>query len=1078
MESARKVTASRAPAPRRESPATAVRQRSAPAAQCQALRVSTPADAAEREAEATAARVVRMPDPARGKPAGWRSPYVARFQGAIARAAGTTGATPAGRVSGEVAAGISTGMASGTPLPNGVRQYMEPRFQADFGAVRIHTDAPAASLSRRLGARAFTVGQHVFFARDAFRPNSDDGRALIAHELTHTIQQGAAVQRSVAPAVVERTAPQVQRLGIGDALDFFARHAVHVPGFRLLTLVLGVNPITMAPVERSAAQLLRALVELLPGGALFARALEGYGLFARAGSWVEEQLRAVGTSGRQLRDAVDRFLDSLSWRDVFDLGGVWARAQRIVGEPIARLLDLGRRLASSLLALVREAVLRPLAALVEGTAGYALLKGVLGYDPVTGDSVPRDPEILIGGFMRLIGQEEVWLNIKRANALPRAWAWFQGAARALLGFVSRIPTLFVQAFAALAIDDLADLPRALGRVIGVFTGFAAAFASWAGEALWTLLEIIFDAVAPGLMPYLRRAAGVLRTILRQPVVFVGHLVRAGRLGLSQFATNIGAHLRTSLLGWLTGTLAGTGLYLPRSFQLREIVLLVLSVLGLTWQQVRPRLARAVGDTALRVMEETAGVVAILARDGLAAAWAQIAEHLTNLRELVVEQVTTFVTETVVRRAMVTLVAMLTPAGAVIQAILAAYNTVMFFVDRLRQIAQVAVAFIDSLAAIAAGAIAPAAARVEQTLAGLLTLAISFLARIAGLGRVGDAVAALLRRLRTPVERAIDRVIAAIAATARRLGRLAVATGRRLVAWWRTRKRISAGGEMHELFFRGEQAAAELMIASSPMTVEEFIREREADSAGDTRLQTAIRNIRAALPRLRAILRDAAGREDEATQKSVEAALNELAPLIVALLGTDEWGTERSPAPLEYEKRRAEAYPAFFLTSDPALREQRQAALRTEYERTGDRGRVIRYAPTGAAKPAPNGQGMFGLQASSRIDVGKRMEFSERGTRGRRVSEFKELVIRHGFRPSQEGLDIDHIVELQIGGQDEFGNLWPLPAGENRSSGAQIKNARTEPPGREPMRVREALERKQKDRRRGSLWLIITRTHQR
>ena len=66
---------------------------------------------------------------------------------------------------------------------------MEPRFGADFGAVRMHTDDRAANLNRQVSAQAFTVGNQIFFGRDRFQPETSDGRELIAHELTHTIQQ-------------------------------------------------------------------------------------------------------------------------------------------------------------------------------------------------------------------------------------------------------------------------------------------------------------------------------------------------------------------------------------------------------------------------------------------------------------------------------------------------------------------------------------------------------------------------------------------------------------------------------------------------------------------------------------------------------------------------------------------------------------------------------------------------------------------------------------------------------------------------------------------------------------------------
>jgi hypothetical protein len=120
--------------------------------------------------------------------------------------------------------------------------------------------------------------------------------------------------------------------------------------------------------------------------------------------------------------------------------------------------------------------------------------------------------------------------------------------------------------------------------------------------------------------------------------------------------------------------------------------------------------------------------------------------------------------------------MLSPVGAFIQAIIAIYNTVMFFVERLRQIVQVAAAVIDSIAAIAAGQIAAAANRVEQTMAGLLTLVISFLARLVGLGRVSDAVTNVINRVRAPIDRALDRVIEWIVNAARRLGRFVAQAG--------------------------------------------------------------------------------------------------------------------------------------------------------------------------------------------------------------------------------------------------------------------------------------------------------------
>ena len=138
-------------------------------------------------------------------------------------------------------------------------------------------------------------------------------------------------------------------------------------------------------------------------------------------------MATLGDIGAEILDGLSSFIDSLGWSDIFDLGGVWERAKRIFTDPIDRLISFGKRSCGDLLDFVKEAILRPLAALAEGTRGYDLLKAVLGQDPITGEPVPRTADTLIGGFMKLIGQEEVWQNIKRGNAVARACAWFQGA---------------------------------------------------------------------------------------------------------------------------------------------------------------------------------------------------------------------------------------------------------------------------------------------------------------------------------------------------------------------------------------------------------------------------------------------------------------------------------------------------------------------------------------------------------------------------------------------------------------------------------------------------------------------------
>jgi len=78
----------------------------------------------------------------------------------------------------------------GSPLPNSERRFFEPRFGIDFGHVRMHSGETAAKTAGTLQAKAFTMGNNIVFGRNQYAPGTTAGRNLMAHELTHVVQQG------------------------------------------------------------------------------------------------------------------------------------------------------------------------------------------------------------------------------------------------------------------------------------------------------------------------------------------------------------------------------------------------------------------------------------------------------------------------------------------------------------------------------------------------------------------------------------------------------------------------------------------------------------------------------------------------------------------------------------------------------------------------------------------------------------------------------------------------------------------------------------------------------------------------
>src|SRR5947209_1312357 len=100
----------------------------------------------------------------------------------------------------------------GDPLPDRVRSFLEPRLGHDFSGVRIHTNQQAAESAHQVQALAYTVGRDIVFGAGQFQPESNSGRRLIAHELTHVVQQNG-VPNKQTNVQTESASLSLQRMG-------------------------------------------------------------------------------------------------------------------------------------------------------------------------------------------------------------------------------------------------------------------------------------------------------------------------------------------------------------------------------------------------------------------------------------------------------------------------------------------------------------------------------------------------------------------------------------------------------------------------------------------------------------------------------------------------------------------------------------------------------------------------------------------------------------------------------------------------------------------------------------------------
>ena len=192
------------------------------------LKIGEPGDKYEQEADRVASQVMAMSDPAaqpiqrsdEENESIQKKPLATIITPLVQRTATIRTEKPS-QATHSLESRLNS--SQGSPLPDDVRSFMEPRFGADFSQVRVHTDNEAVKMSRELNAQAFTRGQDIFFG--AGRNPGNDG--LTAHELTHVVQQTGSIQpKSVGVDIEHKIESVQQRRNDGNSQNFWLQRAV------------------------------------------------------------------------------------------------------------------------------------------------------------------------------------------------------------------------------------------------------------------------------------------------------------------------------------------------------------------------------------------------------------------------------------------------------------------------------------------------------------------------------------------------------------------------------------------------------------------------------------------------------------------------------------------------------------------------------------------------------------------------------------------------------------------------------------------------------------------------------------
>ncbi len=274
-----------------------------------------------------------------------------------------------------------------------------------------------------------------------------------------------------------------------------------------------------------------------------------------------------------------------------------------------------------------------------------------------------------------------------------------------------------------------------------------------GGAIQTILKL-----KDMLFGVLARAAGAVTKIIKDPIGFLGNFINAVKTGVTNFLGNIWTHLKKGLQGWLFGTLAEAGIEIPEKFDLKGIVTLVLSLLGLTWNSLRARIVKHVGEPVMGLIEKGVDFIKIVLTEGVGGLWKWIVAKLSDLYDMVMGQIKDFVVTKIITAGITWLISLLNPAAAFIKACKLIYDAVMWFVDNAERLKDFVDSILDSVESIASGGVGAVAGYIENTLSKMVPMLISGLASLLGLGGIADKVKGVLEKVQSPVGKVVDSLV--------------------------------------------------------------------------------------------------------------------------------------------------------------------------------------------------------------------------------------------------------------------------------------------------------------------------------
>jgi hypothetical protein len=425
-----------------------------------------------------------------------------------------------------------------------------------------------------------------------------------------------------------------------------------------------------------------------------------------------------------------------------------------------------------------------------------------------------------------------------------------------------------------AIDDkIAKMKEAmsgaLAKIGNLLLLAAKKFFTWAlKQAGYTM------AVIEGV---LNKGASILKSIFTQPIQFAKNVIHAAITGFKNFGINFLKHLKNSLFEWLTGTLEG--LVLPQVWDLKGIVGLALQMIGITYQNIRRHMVNVMGETVVSSVEKSFALVKTLITEGPMAAWEQLKEMAGEMQQAFIEAVKDFLKVKIIEQAIQWVISLFVPGAGIVKAIIAIYDTIVFFIQKAKQIMQMVGSFLNSIGEIAAGNIGAAAEALENGLARGLTMVISFLAQLLHLNGITNKIKAVIQKIRGKVDNVLAKVATWIGDKAKMLVGKVKDTAGKMIEWWSKKLPFKASdGEDHQIYLEGKPPGIRIIVKSDPTELGSMVAKIDKNSPFKSQAETKRDEIKVILASLEQLQADRNGNVNLITgeRKKLYQALEDIA----------------------------------------------------------------------------------------------------------------------------------------------------------------------------------------------------------